>query len=80
MESTQSSIEYNADNFYAIQKFLGERPGGYRIDPYYLRKGMADKPYFWDAEKKKWISVRVGDRFYVNELGEAVRVPANGSI
>lgn len=59
------NLMYDGYNFSKIQQELGERPGGYRVDPYYLRRGIAQKPYFWDALRKKWVIVRLGDSFYM---------------
>jgi hypothetical protein len=64
------------DNFDEVQLFLGKRPGDYRTDPYYLRKGMANKPYFWDEPAKKWRLVRLGDEFYKRDDGTVFRVTA----
>lgn len=67
------NLVYDGYNFDSIQQNLGERPGGYRVDPFYLRKGMANKPYFWNDETKKWERVRLGDMFRVTEEGKVVR-------
>lgn len=58
-----------------LQEFLGKRPGGYRIDPFYIRTGIAHKPYFWDDYNRKWVMVKVGDKFYFDDEGIAVREP-----
>lgn len=58
---------YDGENFSIIQETLGERPGGYSVDAYYLKKGWNNKPYFWDANERKWKLVRLGDMFRVVE-------------
>jgi hypothetical protein len=62
------SIVYDA-NFLDVQRLLGKRPGGYTLDPYYLRKGHGGKPWFWDDENRKWILVHVGDKFFIDDDG-----------
>lgn len=66
------SIVYDA-NFMAVQSMLGRRPGGYRIDPYYLKKGHGLKPYFWNDEDRKWELVHVGDKFFIDDDGKVTR-------
>jgi hypothetical protein len=56
---------YDGDNFTKIQDALGERPGGYTIDKFYMKKGWNNKPYFWDANEQKWKLVKLGDMFQV---------------
>lgn len=63
----------NPNDFYKLQQFLGKRPGDYNLDPYYVRRGMGNKPYFWDAINKKWRDVRLGDKFYFDDYGIAVQ-------
>jgi hypothetical protein len=70
-------ILFTKEEFFAIQKALGKRPGNYHLDPYYLRTGMGDKPYFWDAERKRWKMVRLGDLFVINEDGSIDHVPVD---
>jgi hypothetical protein len=65
------------ENFHLIQKVLGKRPGNYHTDPYYLRTGMADKPYFWDAKRKVWKMVRLGDLFIINDDGTIDHIPVD---
>lgn len=60
---------YYDNNFMEVQTLLGKRPGDYRLDPYYLKKGHGMKPMFWEAESKKWRFVHVGDRFAVHDDG-----------
>jgi hypothetical protein len=63
------NLVYDGYNFSKIQEALGERPGGYRVDPDYLRKSWADRPYFWDKDKKKWRMIHIGDLFYIDDEG-----------
>lgn len=63
------------DNFLNLQKVLGERPGEYRLDPFYLRKALADKPMFWNYEKKIWERVSLGDVFVIDDEGFVTRIP-----
>lgn len=65
-------------NFVQIQQWLGKRPGDYRLDPYYLRHSMGNKPYFWDAIKKKWKMVKLGDKFYFDNDGIPVKESVDG--
>lgn len=78
---------YDGENFVQIQTTLGPRPGGYRVDTYYLRYGMGRKPYFWDEELHKWQRLKIGDLIWINEetgfpiksgvsRGETARQPA----
>lgn len=60
-------LVYDGYNIHRIQQELGERPGGYRVDPYYIRYGIAHKPYFWDAVEKKWLLINLGDSFFLED-------------
>lgn len=66
---------YDSENFVSLQEWLGERPGNYFVDKFYLRRGHSHKPYFWNPETKKWELIRIGDRFYIDEDGLPVREP-----
>ncbi len=70
-------VAYYVNNFKELQEWLGPRPGDYRIDPFYLRAGIAgqDKPYFWDDPAKKWRLVRYGDMFCKRTDGSIFMVP-----
>jgi hypothetical protein len=63
------NLVFDGNNLYKIRKELGPRPGGYRVDPDYIREGMARKPMFWDAYAKKWFTVKLGDQFYLDDQG-----------
>jgi hypothetical protein len=63
------NLVYDGYNFRQIKEALGKRPGGYRVDPDYLRQGIAQKPYFWDQYYKKWQMIRIGDSFFMDEDG-----------
>lgn len=77
MIGTQEVVYENDDkSFRKLQEFLGKRPGNYRIDPFYVRQGMAHKPYFWDDYNRKWVLIKLGDRFRIDEYGIAVKVDA----
>lgn len=68
------SVTYEGErNFHELQMFLGKRPGEYRVDPFYVRKSMGNKPYFWDDIDKKWRDIRIGDTFYFDNDGLAVQ-------
>lgn len=62
------SIVYD-DNFFEVQRTLGKRPGDYKVDPYYLRRGHGSKPYFWNDEQRRWVLVHPNDKFYVDDDG-----------
>lgn len=64
---------YDGENFHKLQQELGPRPGGYRTDPNYLRRGIANKPYFWNAYKKKWLMLKIGDLIYINDEGYPIK-------
>jgi hypothetical protein len=66
---------YAKETHHLIRKVLGKRPGDYHLDPDYIRTGMGDKPYFWNAEHKRWELVRLGDLFILNEDGSVDRIP-----
>lgn len=55
---------YDGENFSQIQRHLGPRPGGYRVDVFYLRRGIGNKPYFWNDFTSKWQRVQLGDVFF----------------
>lgn len=63
------NLVYDGYNLHKIRRELGKRPGNYRVDPDYVRDGIAHKPYFWDAYNKKWHMVRIGDSFFLDEEG-----------
>lgn len=65
------------ENFHLIQQVLGKRPGNKYVDPYYLRTGLADKPYFWNNERKRWELVSLGDLFIINDDGSVDRIPVS---
>lgn len=65
--STATAIVFSRENFHKIQQKLGKRPGDKYIDPFFLRRGLADRPYFWDENKKKWHLVSLGDVIHVEE-------------
>lgn len=56
-------IEYEGDpkSIRVLQDFLGKRPGNYRVDPFYIRTGIAGKPYLWDDYNRRWVMLRKGD-------------------
>ena len=66
---------FSKENYHKLKRLLGNRPGGYRLDPDYLRTGIGDKPYFWNSEKKKWELVRLGDILTIHEDGSVTRTP-----
>lgn len=68
-------IVFTKHEFFKIQRVLGERPGDYHTDPFYLRTGIADKPYFWNADRRKWEMVRLGDVFTLHDDGSVTRTP-----
>ena len=71
------TMTYDGENaLKKLQEFLGKRPGGYRIDPYYVRTGIAHKPYFWDDYNRKWVMIKIGDTFKFDDYGIAIRIPA----
>lgn len=65
MTDTALNLIFDGSNINKIRKALGKRPGGYRVDPDYIREGIAHKPYFWDVDERKWKMVRLGDMFYM---------------
>lgn len=73
MEDQEYEVYGGETTFHRLQVFLGKRPGDYITDPNYLRKGMGNKPYFWDAINKKWRDIRIGDIFYFDNDGIAVQ-------
>ena len=68
-------IIFSKERFKHQQELLGKRPGDYRLDPYYLRTGIADKPYFWNDSTRKWERVSLGDLFTVHDDGTVTRTP-----
>jgi hypothetical protein len=68
-------IIYSKGKHEEIKRVLGKRPGDYVLDPYYLRKGIGDKPYFWDEENRRWRMVRLGDLFTIEEDGSITHTP-----
>lgn len=64
---------YDGENFNRIQQALGKRPGNYRVDPFYLRRGIAQKIYFWNDYDRKWMLVHMGDLFWLNNEGKPVK-------
>lgn len=66
---------FSRENFHKLKALLGPRPGGYRLDPDYLRTGMGDKPYFWNSETKKWEGLRLGDVLVIEDDGSVTRIP-----
>lgn len=66
---------YSRESYHTIQQVLGKRPGNKHVDPYYLRTSMADKPYFWNHERKRWELVSLGDLFIINDDGSVDRIP-----
>lgn len=69
-------ILIDRDNYYKVQKLLGKRPGDKILDPYYLRTGIGDRPYFWNDVTKKWERVSLGDLFTIHEDGSVTRTPS----
>lgn len=65
------------ENFRVIQQTLGKRPGNYKVDPYLLRKGINDKPYFWNDTTRKWELVRLGDLFIIEDDGYVTHIPVD---
>lgn len=63
------NFTFDGYNLQEISKAYGPRPGEYTVDPNYVRTGMANKPYFWDAYRKKWELIRLGDTFFMDEDG-----------
>lgn len=62
-------------NLYELQQKFGERPGGYRVDPYYFRQGASkDKALFWNHYNKKWERVKPHEKFDLDMEGIVVRV------
>lgn len=74
-----NQIIFSKEGYHHIQQVLGKRPGDYRMDPYYLRKGMADKPYFWNYLTKKWELLRLGDVFIIDDEGLVTRIPVEAA-
>ena len=56
-----------------LKKVFGERPGGYRVDPYYFRTGIGNKAYYWDEYSKKWRLLKFGDEFEFDHDGIMVK-------
>lgn len=56
-------------DFARIQKWLGERPGDYVVDPFYIKRGYGGKVQFWNVDRKKWEFVRIGDKFIKSQDG-----------
>ena len=65
----QESRTFIPQDFVRIQSWLGKRPGDYKVDPYYLRRGFHNKVQFWDASKRQWKPVRIGDKFIKSQDG-----------
>jgi hypothetical protein len=65
------NLAYDGHNLSKIRNALGPRPGEYKVDPDYIRTGIAQRPYFWDAYRKKWEMVRLGDSFFHDDQGIA---------
>lgn len=61
------NLVYDGYNLRKIREAFGKRPGDYKVDPDYIREGIAHKPYFWDAYRKKWELIRLGDSFFKDE-------------
>lgn len=70
----------SSNNFRHVQSVLGPRPGDKILDPFYLRKSIGDKPYFWNDDRKKWELVRIGDVFEINIDGSVSRIPVERSV
>lgn len=64
----QETRLYIPQDFARLQKWMGYR-GDYVVDPYYLKRGYGNKVQFWNAERKKWEFVRIGDRFIKSQDG-----------
>lgn len=73
-------IVYDGTNFTKIQALLGERPGDYTIDKWFLREGWAHKPYFWDEKTRKWLRVSIGDMFYKTSSGLIAKTNQYGKV
>ena len=69
------NVIYDRNNYFKLQRLLGKRPGDKILDPYYLRTGIGDQPYFWNDERKKWERVSQGDMFTIHEDGSVTRTP-----
>lgn len=68
-------ILFDKYNYYKLQQLLGKRPGDKILDPYYIRTGIADRPYFWNDERKKWERMSLGDLFTIHDDGSVTRTP-----
>lgn len=64
------------DKYAEIQTWLGERPGGYRVDPFYIRSGIGSKAYCWDDYARKWRLLHTGDVLFKREDGTVGHEPA----
>jgi hypothetical protein len=68
-------IIFDKYNFYKVQKLLGKRPGDKILDPFYIRTGIGDRPYFWNDETKKWERMSLGDVLTIHDDGSVTRTP-----
>lgn len=79
MMDTRSMVYGGESTLNELRNFLGKRPGNYRVDPNYIRVGFGGhKPYFWDDYNRKWVGIRIGDKFYFDDYGIAVREKKDG--
>lgn len=74
IDTREMEYEGNPKSIRILQDFLGKRPGNYRVDPFYIRTGIAGKPYLWDDYNRRWVMVRKGDVFGFDDHGIAVKV------
>lgn len=63
------AVVYTDKDFVAVQRVLGYRPGDYRYDPFWIKRGYSGKAMFWDLPKKKWRFVHEGDKFFLEDDG-----------
>jgi hypothetical protein len=73
------NLVYDGYNLFKIEEEFGLRPGGYRVDPNYVRRGIAGKPYFWNNYTKKWTLIRLGDSFFRDDEGIPCKTGMGGN-
>lgn len=69
-----SHVEDRQANLKRLQEKFGARPGNYRVDPWYFRFGIANKPYWWDDYDRRWRMLKFGDEFDWDENGIMIKV------